>query len=109
MERVEFHTDPRPERITQVDGSAMKPLWQLTVGVVTQTVTPSGLKIIPTREVTFEIADQQDENHWVAFGLDPGSARAIAARLNEFANVIESDWSGRKILPFRDPNLPAGA
>jgi hypothetical protein len=103
--RVKFHPVPMPERIQQVSFlPTTNPLWQLSVGVVTQTISPSGLKILPTREVTFEIANLADEAHWTAFGVDPSSARVIAARLNEFADACEGDW-----VTAPDPNLPKGA
>ena len=77
---------PGPERIATV--SHEPPSQTLSVGIKTLTHDRRGLKLYPHKTVVIEITEGEEV---ASFALNPSHARAIALRISEFADTIETE------------------
>lgn len=84
-----FDAEPRPEKWIMLSAPSGAPRNSFVVGTHTRTHSPSGLKMIPTKEVLFAIGDPEGEDEGRIFGLSARDARLLAARLLEFSDAIE--------------------
>jgi hypothetical protein len=84
-----FQQDPFPDRYAALTfHPEYKEQVKLTIGIKTITHDRMGLKLKPHKTVVIEMVSDE---YTMDFDLTPGFARALALKLNEFANAIDGD------------------
>ena len=83
-----FHLDPFPERFAYMAFAPMKSFITLSVGIKTITHTPFGLKLKPHKVVVIETGEGDDLH---SCDMPARSARALAKKLEQYANAIDGE------------------
>lgn len=85
---------PRPETISDVDFSHPEiPQDRLSVGIRILTHTSGGLKLLHPVKVIGVVLDKTNGDREWSFGVPPEFARSLAAKMIEFADMIEGEKS----------------